>query len=65
MGLLDKAKGLLAGNKDKVKDGIDKAADLADDRTRNKHSETIDDVAGKAKDAIDKIDGDDPGRAGA
>jgi len=57
MGLLDKAKDLVAGNKDKVKDGIDKAADLADDTTGNQHTDKIEDVAEKAKDAVDKLDG--------
>lgn len=57
MGLLDKAKGLISGNKEKVKDGIDTAADLADDKTGNKHGDKIADVAEKAKDAVDKLDG--------
>ena len=33
MGLLDKAKGLIGKNADKVEDAIDKAADVADDKT--------------------------------
>lgn len=56
MGLLDKAKDLVSGNKDQVKGGIDKAADLVDDKTGNQHSDKIDTVADKAKDAIDKLD---------
>lgn len=56
MGLLDKAKGLLSGNKDKVKGGIDKAADLVDDKTGKQHTDKIGDVADKAKDAVDKLD---------
>ena len=55
VGLLDKAKDLVAGNKDQVKDGIDKAADMVDDRTKNQHSDKIDGVAEKAKDAVDKL----------
>ena len=55
MGLLDKAKDLVSGNKDQVKDGIDKAADLVDEKTKNQHSDTIDGVAEKAKDAVDKL----------
>lgn len=57
MGLLDKARNLLSGNKDKVKDGIDKAADLVDDKTGNKHSKHIDTAAEKAKEAVEKLDG--------
>ncbi|MDQ2677436.1 MAG: antitoxin [Actinomycetota bacterium] len=56
MGMLDKAKDLISGNKDQVKDGIDKAADLVDDRTKNQHSDKIDTVAEKAKDVVDKLD---------
>ncbi len=57
MGLVDKAKDLVAGNKDQVKDGIDKAADVVDDKTGNQHTDKIDMAADKAKDAVDKLDG--------
>lgn len=57
MGFLDKAKDLVTDNKDQLKDGIDKAADVVDDRTGGKHSDHIGQVADKAKDAIDKLDG--------
>ncbi len=56
MGMLDKAKDLISGNKEQVKGGIDKAADLVDDKTGNQHSDKIDTAAEKAKDAIDKLD---------
>jgi hypothetical protein len=56
MGLLDKVKDLVSGNKDQVKGGIDKAADLVDDKTGNQHSDKIDTAADKAKDAVDKLD---------
>lgn len=55
----NKASDLVDEHGDKVKDGIDKAADLADDKTGGKHSETIDSVADKAKGAIDKLAGGD------
>lgn len=57
MGFLDKIKGLVSGNKDTVKSGIDKAADLVDDKTKNQHSDKIDTAADKAKDVVDKLDG--------
>ena len=57
MGLFDKAKDLLSDNKDQVKDGIDKVADLADDKTGAKHTDKIDTAVEKAKDALDKLDG--------
>ena len=57
MGLFDKVKDLISGNKDQVKDGIDKVAGLADDKTAGKHSDKIGNVADKAKGAIDKLQG--------
>jgi len=42
MGLLDKIKGLIGGNADKVKQGIDKAGDMVDEKTGGKFSDKID-----------------------
>jgi ABC-type transporter Mla subunit MlaD len=42
---------------DKISEGIDKAATLADDKTGGKHTEKIAGGADKAKDALDKLDG--------
>ena len=50
MGLFDKAKKMADGNKDKIADGVDKATDVADDKTGGKHSEHLD----KVDDAADK-----------
>jgi hypothetical protein len=60
MGLLDDAKdkvsGLLHGHEDQVKDGIDKAAaKAAESKLGTEHASQIEDVAEKAKDAIDKL----------
>ena len=55
MGLLDKAKSLIGKHEDQAKDGIDKVADVVDDKTGGKHTEKIEDAAEKAKDAIDKL----------
>lgn len=55
MGILDKIKGAIGGNKPKAKDGIDKAADVAEDKLGAKHADKIDTVAEKAKDAVDKL----------
>lgn len=62
MGLLDEfkdkaddAKKLAAKHSDKIADGIDKGADLIDDKTGGKHSDKIDSAAEKAKDALDKL----------
>lgn len=59
MGLMDKVKGLVGKHEDKVDDAIDKAADLADEKTGGKHSDKIDAAAEKAKDVVDKL-ADDP-----
>jgi hypothetical protein len=56
MGILDKLKGMMKGKGDQIDSAIDKAADVADDKTGGKHTETIDDVADKAKDVVDKLD---------
>ena len=51
----DKAEDLAEEHGDKAKLGIDKAADVIDDKTGGKHTEKIEDGADKAKDAIDKL----------
>jgi hypothetical protein len=43
-----------------VKGGVDKAADVADDKTGGKHTEKIEDGAEKVKDAVDDLPGDKP-----
>jgi hypothetical protein len=55
MGFLDKAKDLLAQNADKVDAAIDKAGDLVDEKTKNKHADTVDKVQDAAKRAVDKL----------
>ena len=42
MGLFDKAKKLAGQHADKVGDGIDKAADMADKKTGGKYGDQID-----------------------
>jgi len=59
MGFMDKLKGLTKGRGKQIDNGIDKAADVVDEHTGGKHSDTIDKVADKAKDLVDKLD-DDP-----
>ena len=58
MSIMDKARGLLGKNRDKAKGGVDKAADVIDDKTGGKHTDTIDDGAEKAKDVIDDLAAD-------
>ena len=56
MGILDKLKDLVKGKGDEVDSAIDKAADLADDKTGGKHTDKIEQAADKAKDVVDKLD---------
>lgn len=56
MGLFDKLKRTAAKNADKVSEGVDKAAEIADERTGHRHSEAIDNAAEKAKDAVERLD---------
>lgn len=52
MGLLDdlkgKAQGLIDGNEEAIKEGIDKAGDFVDDKTGGKFAEQVDAVQGAA-----------------
>ncbi|MEE1819652.1 antitoxin [Streptomyces sp. NPDC004288] len=72
MGLLDSLKAKLAPAKDKVADlaqqhgekidqGLDKAAQVVDEKTKGKYSDKIQSGTGKAKDAIDRIGHKDDG----
>lgn len=49
MGIFDKAKDVLNQHGEKVDQGIDKLADLADQRTGNQHSDKIDKGVAAAK----------------
>jgi hypothetical protein len=55
MSIFAKLKGLVGGNKGKVKGGIDKAADLAGSKLGADKAAKIDGVADKAKSAVDKL----------
>ncbi len=60
MGFLDdmknKVEELVDEHGDKVTGGIDKAVEFVDDKTGGKHSDKIENVAGKLKDGIHKLD---------
>lgn len=68
MGFFDKAKSKLTAavdqHGDKIADGVDKAAEQLDARTKGKHADKIATGAEKAKDALDKLDGKDDGDLG-
>lgn len=63
MGFMDKLKSKTAKLKDTAADhvdqiegGIDKGADLIDDKTSGKYHDKIESAADKAKDAVKKLD---------
>jgi hypothetical protein len=56
MGLLDTVKKAIRGKGGQIEKGIDKVADVIDDKTKGKHSSKIENVAGKAKGLVDKLD---------
>ena len=56
MGLMDKIKGMVSGNKDKAKQGVDTAADQAKKVVPDEHDAKVDQAADAAEDAIDKLD---------
>lgn len=58
MGLKDwfnKGKTAAADNKETVKDGIDKAGDMVDEKTGGQHAEHVDKGQEAAKDYVDKL----------
>ena len=55
---VDKAKDLAAEHEDKVTDGIEKVADMVDEKTEGKYSDQIDQGAEKAKDFVEGLDDD-------
>jgi hypothetical protein len=55
MGFLDKLKGLVGGHKNQSEQGIDKAAEVADEKTEGSHTAQIDSAAEKGKEGIDKL----------
>jgi N-acetylmuramoyl-L-alanine amidase CwlA len=60
MSVLDKVKDLLSKNKDKVDQAIDKAGDIADQKTQGKYSDKIDKVQEAAKKAVQDKGGQNP-----
>jgi hypothetical protein len=60
MGLMDTLRNALKGKSKQVESGIDKVADVVDDKTGGKHTDKIDDAAEKAKDFVEKLDDDTP-----
>lgn len=53
---VDKAKDLASEHEDQVTEGIDKAANMADEKTEGKYSDQIDQGVEKAKDFVEGLD---------
>lgn len=60
MGLLDKAKQFVSGNKDKVSQGVDKTTDVVDSKTGGKHTDNLQKADDAAAKYAGKTDGADP-----
>ncbi len=60
MSFLDKVKGLVAKNADKVDTAIDKAGDLVDKKTQGKYAQHVDKVQDAAKKAARDQGGSPP-----
>ena len=56
-GLNPQLKSLLAGNKDKVNQAVDKVGDAIDSKTGGKYSAVVDKVQDAAKGAVEKVEG--------
>ena len=56
MGLLDSIKGLIKGNKKTIDQGIDKAAQMVQEKTPDQIDGAVKQAADAAKDAVDKLD---------
>ncbi|MBO8201226.1 antitoxin [Streptomyces smyrnaeus] len=65
MGFMDKVKGMLGQHGDKVQQGVDKAAKLADSKTKGKYSDKINTGARKAKDATQRLADEGRGQGGS
>ena len=61
MGFMDKVKGLMGQHGDKVQQGLDKAAQMADSKTKGKYTDQIKSGTQKAKDAAGKLADNDKG----
>lgn len=60
MGFVDKVKGLVSKNADKVETAIDKAGDIVDQKTHGKYTSQVEKVQQAAKKAVDKTDPQTP-----
>ena len=62
--LKNKAREALSEHRDKIEEGMDKAAEKAREKAGSEHSGKVDSLLDKGRDALDKLTGDDDGPAG-
>ena len=62
--LKDKAREALTEHRDKIEDGMDKAAEKAKQKAGSEHSGKVDSLLEKGRDALDKFTDADDGPAG-
>jgi hypothetical protein len=60
MGFLDKARDAIGKNRDKIDQGMQKAAKLAKEKAGTQHAGKIDRIVEKGKDALDRMDDPQP-----
>jgi MT0933-like antitoxin protein len=60
MGIFDKAKDALSGQRDKIDAGVEKAGDILDERTGSKYAEQVDQGQEMARDRLRDMTGDQP-----
>jgi hypothetical protein len=60
MGIFDKAKDAMSGQQDKVDAGVEKAGDMADEKTGDKYTEKVDQGQEMAKDKLSDLSSDQP-----
>jgi hypothetical protein len=65
MGLKDKMKGRLSQHGDQAKTGVDKAGDMADEKTGGKHADKVDTAQEKARGMIDDMGDEQSGEGSA
>ncbi|HEV3364686.1 MAG TPA: antitoxin [Acidimicrobiia bacterium] len=62
--LKDKAREALTEHRDKIEEGMDKAAAKAKEKAGDEHSGKVDSLLDKGRDALDKFTGGDEGPSG-
>jgi uncharacterized protein YjbJ (UPF0337 family) len=62
--LKSKAREALTGHRDRIEQGMDKAAGKAKQKAGREHSGKIDSLLGKGRDALDRFTGGDDGPGG-